>query len=137
MPKSLNKVCLIGHVGKDPETRFTQAGKAVANFSLATTESWKDSNGTKQERTEWHRIVIWGLLAEKVIDPYVKKGDPIYLEGKIQSRKWQDDSGAERTSYEIVCDNVILLGNKGGNGGGGSEPRQTYQQRAEVGDPGF
>jgi single-strand DNA-binding protein len=115
----LNKVMLLGHLGKDPELRHTQGGTAVANFSIATNETWKDKNGEKQERTEWHKIVAWGNLGENTAK-YLNKGSKAYVEGKVQTRKWQDNDGNDRWSTEIVAHNVIFLDSK--SGGGGSRP---------------
>ena len=105
----LNKVHLIGRLGRDPEVRYMPNGDAVCNFSLATNESWKDKNGQKQERTEFHNIVIYRRLAE-IAGQYLKKGSQVYLEGKIQSRKYTDKNGVERTAYEIVCHEMKMLG---------------------------
>ena len=105
----LNKVHLIGRLGRAPETRYLTNGDAVCNFSLATDESWKDKNGQKQEHTEWHAITLYRRLAE-IAGQYLKKGSLIYLEGKIQSRKYTDKQGAERTAYEIVCSEMKMLG---------------------------
>ena len=107
MPKSLNRVCLLGYVGGDPETRSVNSGDLVANFSLATSESWT-KDGEKHERTEWHRIVVWRKLAE-IVQQYVKKGMRIYVEGKLQTRKWDKD-GQTHYATEIVIDNLIMLG---------------------------
>jgi single-strand DNA-binding protein len=108
---SVNKVILVGRLGKDPETRYTGAGQAVCNFSLATDESFKDRNGERQKRTEWHRIVVWAKQAE-IAQQYLKKGSQIYLEGRIQSREWTDKEGQKRTSYEIVATNFRMLGSR-------------------------
>ena len=119
---SVNKVILVGRLGKDPETRYTGAGQAVCNFSLATDESFKDKNGERQKRTEWHKIVIWAKQAE-IAQQYLKKGSQIYLEGRIQSREWTDKEGQKRTSYEIVATNFRMLGSRSdsmGAGGGAS-----------------
>ena len=105
----LNKVTLIGRLGRDPETRYLPNGDAVCNFSLATDKSWKDKNGQKQEHTEWHAITLYRRLAE-IAGQYLKKGSLIYLEGKIQSRKYTDKQGTERTAYEIVCHEMKMLG---------------------------
>lgn len=105
----LNKVTLIGRLGKDPETRYMPQGDVVCNFSLATSESWKDQQGNKQERTEWHNITLYRKTAE-IAAQYLKKGSLVYLEGKIQSRKYTDKTGAERTAYDIVCDVMKMLG---------------------------
>lgn len=106
---SVNKVILIGNLGKDPEVRFTQGGQCVANFSIATTDVWTDRNGQKQERTEWHRIVAWGRLGELARD-YLKKGRPVYIEGRLQTRSWQDQSGATRYTTEVVANALQFLG---------------------------
>ena len=106
---SLNKAILIGRLGRDPEVRYMPNGDAVCNFSLATNESWKDKNGQKQERTEFHNIVIYRRLAE-IAGQYLKKGSQVYLEGKIQSRKYTDKNGTERTAYEIICHEMKMLG---------------------------
>ncbi len=96
---SVNKVILVGRLGRDPETRYTGGGQAVANFSVATDESYKDKNGERQKRTEWHKIVVWGKQAE-IAQQYLKKGSLIFIEGRIQSREWQDKEGQKRTSFE-------------------------------------
>src|SRR3979411_935182 len=108
---SVNKVILVGRLGRDPETRYTGAGQAVCNFSMATDESFKDKNGERQKRTEWHKIVIWAKQA-KIAQQYLKKGSQIYLEGRIQSREWTDKEGQKRTSYEIVATNFRMLGSR-------------------------
>ncbi len=106
---SLNKVLLIGNLGSDPETRFTPSGAQVANFNLATSESWNDKNGQRQERTEWHRIVLWRRLAE-IAGQYLKKGSKIYIEGKLQTRSWEDQQGQKRQTTEIVANTMKMLG---------------------------
>jgi single-strand DNA-binding protein len=108
---SVNKVILVGRLGRDPEVRFTGAGQAVANFSLATDETYKDRNGERQKRTEWHKIVVWGKQAE-IAQQYLKKGSLIFVEGRIQSREWQDKEGQKRTSFEIVATNFRMLGGR-------------------------
>ncbi len=116
--KSLNKATLIGHLGKDPEVSYTASGIAVAKFSLATSERWKDEAGTLQERTEWHNIVAWRKLAE-ICGQYLKKGSKVYLEGKIQTRSWDDkNTGVKRYITEIVLDDLIMLDSKGDSGSG-------------------
>jgi single-strand DNA-binding protein len=113
MAKSLNKVMLIGNLGKDPELRYTTSGIAVATFSLATNESWKDQDGNLQEKTEWHNIVAWKKLAE-ICGEWLKKGKKIYLEGRIQTRSYDDkNTGAKKYITEIVADNIIMLDSKG------------------------
>ena len=109
---SVNKVILVGRLGRDPETRFTSGGQAVANFSIATDETYKDKSGERQKRTEWHKIVVWGKQAE-IAQQYLKKGSLIFLEGRIQSREWQDKEGQKRTSFEIVATNFRMLGGRG------------------------
>lgn len=108
---SVNKVILVGRLGKDPETRYTSGGQAVCNFSLATDETFKDKSGERQKRTEWHKIVVWSKQAE-IAQQYLKKGSQIYLEGRIQSRDWTDKENQKRTSYEIVATNFRMLGSK-------------------------
>lgn len=109
---SVNKAILIGRVGKDPEVRFTQEGKAIANFSIATSENWKDKSGEKQEKTEWHNIVAFGKLAE-IIGEYVKKGSLLYIEGKITTEKWQDkETGKDRYTTKIIAEQMKMLGGK-------------------------
>src|SRR5437667_5803425 len=108
---SVNKVILVGRLGRDPETRYTGGGQAVANFSVATDESYKDKNGERQKRTEWHKIVVWGKQAE-IAQQYLKKGSLIFIEGRIQSREWQDKEGQKRTSFEIVANNFRMLGGR-------------------------
>src|SRR5437763_15635415 len=108
---SVNRVILVGRLGRDPETRYTGSGQAVANFSVATDESYKDKNGERQKRTEWHKIVVWGKQAE-IAQQYLKKGSLIFIEGRIQSREWQDKEGQKRTSFEIVATNFRMLGGR-------------------------
>jgi single-strand DNA-binding protein len=124
---SVNKVILIGNLGADPETRYLPSGDAVTNIRIATTDTWKDKSGEKQEHTEWHRIAFFGKTAE-IAGEYLKKGSPVYVEGRIRTRKWQDKEGQERFSTEIVADRMQLLGARGGGGGGGEsmarEPRE-------------
>ncbi len=116
--KSLNKVTLIGNLGKDPELSYTPAGVAVAKFSVATGERWKDQEGNMQERTEWHNIVAWRKLAE-ICGQYLKKGSKVYLEGKLQTRSWDDkNTGVKRYATDVVADDLIMLDSKGGGSGG-------------------
>src|ERR1700727_1095694 len=116
---SVNKVILVGRLGRDPETRYTGGGQAVANFSVATDETYKDKNGERQKRTEWHKIVVWGKQAE-IAQQYLKKGSLIYLEGRIQSREWQDKEGQKRTSFEIVANGFRFLGSRGDGAAAGA-----------------
>jgi len=113
---SLNKVLLIGNLGKDPEIRYTQNGQAVATFSLATSENWTDQTGNRQERTEWHRIVAWGKLAD-LSQRFLAKGRQVYIEGRIQSREYTDQSGAKRNTTEINASNIVFLGSRASQGG--------------------
>lgn len=106
----INKVILIGNLGKDPELRYTPGGQAVATFSLATTERWNDKNGQRQDRTEWHNIVVWGKLAE-LVNQYLKKGRSAYVEGRITTRSWDDRDGVKKYRTEIVANQVQFLGN--------------------------
>ncbi|AMJ93052.1 single-stranded DNA-binding protein [Alteromonas stellipolaris] len=117
--KGVNKVILVGNLGNDPEVRYMPNGNAVANLSLATSESWKDPQGQMQERTEWHRLTMYRRLAE-IAGEYLKKGSQIYVEGKLQTRKWQDQSGQDRYTTEIIVDQMQMLGGRGGEGGGGN-----------------
>jgi single-strand DNA-binding protein len=113
---SVNKAILIGRLGKDPETRYMTNGEAVTNVSLATSENYKDKSGEKQERTEWHNLVFYRRLAE-IAGEYLKKGSMIYVEGRIQTRKWQDKEGKDRYTTEIVVNEMTMLGSKSAGGG--------------------
>ena len=124
----LNKVILIGRLGRDPETRYMPNGDAVCNFSIATSESWKDQSGQKKERTEWHAINLYRKLAE-IAGQYLKKGSLVYLEGKIQSRKYTGKDGIERTAYEIVCSEMKMLGGRAEGGEGQHNPPPPPQAR--------
>lgn len=119
---SINKVILIGNLGKDPEVRYMPSGKAVSNVSIATTDTWKDRNtGEKQERTEWHNLVFYSPLAE-IVGQYLRKGSSVYVEGRLQTRKWQDKtSGQDRYSTEIVVNDMKMLGGRGERSGGSSD----------------
>lgn len=124
MAGGVNKVIIVGNLGKDPEVRFTPGGAAVANFTMATSESWTDKNGQKQERTEWHRIVAWGKTAE-LCGEYLKKGRQAFIEGKLQTRKWTDKEGKEHYTTEIVADRVVFLGSRS-EGSGARSNDQEY-----------
>lgn len=113
----INKVILIGNLGADPEVRYAQSGTAVANFRIATTETWKKQDGTKEELTEWHRIVAFKRLAE-ICGEYLSKGSRVYIEGKIQTRKWQDKNGQDRYTTEIVANEMKMLSSRSGGDGG-------------------
>src|SRR5215468_6979060 len=123
----VNKVILIGNLGADPELRYTPSGQAVCDLRLATNESWTDKNGQKQERTEWHRVVMWGKPAE-ICKQYLTKGQKLYIEGRLQTRSWDDKEGNKRYSTEIVATDFMFLGGGGGErnaGTGGFEPRAS------------
>ena len=128
--RGLNKVMLIGHVGKDPELKYTPGGKAVATFNVATDESYKDKSGNLQARTEWHRIVTWERRAE-VMGEYLKKGQLVYVEGRLQTRSWDDKDGNKRYMTEIVADNVQFLGGKKSEAGGASSTAASVPPPAE------
>jgi single-strand DNA-binding protein len=116
---SVNKVILVGNLGRDAELRYTPGGAPVATLNMATTEVWNDKTGQKQEKTEWHRIVLWGKTAES-LNEYLTKGKQIYVEGRLQTRQWDDKDGIKRYTTEIRGDRIVLLG--GGGGGGGARP---------------
>ena len=126
----VNKVILVGNLGSDPQVRYTPGGQAVANFNIATSERFNNKAGEKEERTEWHRIVAWGKLAE-ICQQYLKKGKQVYIEGRLQTRQWEDQQGQKRQTTEIVAQTMQMLGRVGdtpGGGGGGGDfvPSQDY-----------
>ena len=135
---SLNKVMLIGNLGKDPEVRYTASGQAVASFSMATSEKFKNKSGEWEERTEWHRITLWGKQAE-IAGEYLAKGRTVFIEGRLQTRKWTDRDGNEKYSTEIVGERMQMLGGKGESSGGGaarrSEPAHGGDQTVSYDDP--
>ncbi|MCK5610003.1 single-stranded DNA-binding protein [Candidatus Pacearchaeota archaeon] len=114
----VNKVILVGNLGRDPEVRYTKSGQAVASFSIATSEKWTGKDGNKEEKTEWHRIVAWGKLGE-ICGEYLSKGKQVYLEGRLQTREWEDNNGNKKQTTEIVASNMTMLGQAGGSGGSG------------------
>jgi len=131
--RSLNKVTLIGNLGNDPEVRSTTGGNRVATFSLATSRSWNDASGSKQEKTEWHRCVVWNTKTSQladIVEKYVKKGDKLHVEGRIEYRQWQDKDGQTRYSTEINVRELIMLGSRGGGGGGDYESTEGGSRRA-------
>lgn len=128
---SVNKVILVGNLGRDPETRYTTSGDAVTNIRLATTDTWKDKAGEKQERTEWHNIVFYGRQAE-IAGEYLKKGRQIYVEGRLQTRKWQDKEGQDRYTTEIIADRMQMLGSREG---GGAALAAEPSERASAAEP--
>jgi len=135
MARGVNKVILVGNLGKDPEVRYTPGGSAVANVTIATSDQWKDKQtGEQQERTEWHRVVFFNRLAE-VVAEYVKKGQQIYVEGRIQTRKWQDQSGQDRWTTEIVANEMQMLGGRSGGGGGGGSGAGGFDQGMDQSTP--
>jgi len=117
---SVNKVIIVGNLGRDPETRYMPDGGAITNISVATTDKWKDKNGEMQEKTEWHRVAFFGKLAE-IAGEYLKKGSQVYVEGRLQTRKWQDKDGADKYTTEIVASQMQMLGSRQGMGGGDRE----------------
>ena len=129
---SVNKVILVGNLGRDAEMRFTPGGAAVATLNLATTEVWNDKAGQKQEKTEWHRIVLWGKTAES-LNEYLTKGKQIYVEGRLQTRKWQDKDGQDKYTTEIRGDRIVLLGGGGGGGGGARQQNRSAGAGASSG----
>jgi single-strand DNA-binding protein len=128
MARGINKVILVGNLGSDPEVRYTASGDAVANVNVATAESWKDKQtGEKQERTEWHRVVMFKRLGE-IAGEYLKKGSQVYIEGKLQTRKWQDKNGNDRYTTEIVANDMQMLGSRGGSTAYNNEPAPASAQ---------
>jgi single-strand DNA-binding protein len=131
MARGVNKVILVGNLGKDPEVRYMPNGNAVANITVATSESWKDKQtGEPQEKTEWHRVVLFRRLGE-IAGEYLKKGSQVYIEGKLQTRKWQDNAGNDRYTTEIVADNMQMLGGRGGGGTAGFAPDAAPAQSSQ------
>jgi single-strand DNA-binding protein len=131
---SLNKVMLIGHLGKDPEVRYTPDGAAVASFSLATSENWTDKNGTRQERTEWHNIVAWSKLAD-LSKRFLTKGRQVYIEGRIQSRDWNDRDGNKRRTTEIIATQLVLLGSRSQGMENNAQPMAASSRSQEEDQP--
>jgi single-strand DNA-binding protein len=128
---SVNKVILVGNLGRDPETRYNPEGGAITNISVATTDTWKDkASGEKQERTEWHRVVFFSRLAE-IAGEYLKKGSQVYVEGSLRTRKWKDKEGQERTTTEIVADRMQMLGSRQGSGSGEAGGRDRSSEAKE------
>ena len=128
MARGINKVILIGNLGQDPEVKYMPSGGAVTNVTIATSESWKDKNtGESQERTEWHRVVFFRRLAE-IAGEYLKKGSKVYIEGRLQTRKWQDQQGNDRYTTEIIANEMQMLDGRGGGGGGGMGGGNDYNQ---------
>jgi len=135
MARGINKVILIGNLGKDPETRYTPAGLAITNITLATTESWKDKQtGERQDKTEWHRIAMFGKLAE-ISAEYLRKGSQVYIEGRIQTRKWQDQQGQDKYSTEIVANDMQMLGGRAGAGAPAMGDASRSKAPAQASEP--
>jgi single-strand DNA-binding protein len=136
MARGVNKVILVGNLGRDPEVRYMPSGNAVANVTLATTESWKDKQtGEKQERTEWHNVVFYSRLAE-IAGEYLKKGSQVYVEGSLRTRKWQDKSGNDRYTTEIIASEMQMLGGRSGSTGyaaGDAKPPMAEQSASSAG----
>ncbi|MFT5671338.1 MAG: single-strand DNA-binding protein, partial [Glaciecola sp.] len=126
--RGVNKVIIVGNLGNDPEIRYMPNGNAVANLSIATSESWKDQQGAQQERTEWHKVTMYRRLAE-IAGEYLKKGSQIFIEGKLQTRKWQDQQGNDRYTTEIIADNMQMMGGGGQGGGQNAQGGGGHQQR--------
>lgn len=128
----VNKVILVGNLGRDPELKYTAGGQAVATLNLATSRRFKDRDGNQQEQTEWHRIVAWGRTAE-VVNQYARKGRQLYVEGRLQTRQWEDRDGHKRYTTEVVADSIQLLGPRGGSseGGGGGGGESSYAEPTE------
>lgn len=139
MARGINKVIIVGNVGGDPETRYMPSGSAVTNLTIATNESWKDKQtGEQKERTEWHRVAMFNRLAE-IAAEYLRKGSQVYIEGKLRTRKWQDKSGNDRYTTEIIADEMQMLGGRGGSGGGGNfggSSQGSSQDGGQSGGPG-
>ncbi len=134
MARGVNKVILIGNLGQDPESRTTPGGTTVTNIRVATTDAWTDrQSGEKKEQTEWHTVVMWSRLGE-IAAEYLRKGSQVYIEGRLQTRKWQDKSGNDRYSTEIVASDMQMLGGRGGGGGGGAaqETRDTRESKGRA-----
>lgn len=126
---SLNKALVAGYLGKDPELRYLGNGEAVANLSVATSESWKDKHGEKQEKTEWHRVTLYRKTAE-VAGEYLKKGSQVLIEGRLETRKWTDKSGVERYTTGIICDKLVMMDRKGGGGDDDDRPQGKPQGKS-------
>jgi len=131
---SLNKVMIIGNLGKDPEVRYTTSGAAVASFSVATTEKFKNKSGEWEEKTEWHNVTLWSRLAE-IAGEYLSKGKTVYIEGRLQTRKWQDKDGKDRYTTEIVGEKMQMLSTKGEGGGRSGGGRSGGEPTAAYDDP--
>lgn len=135
MARGINKVILVGNLGADPETRYSANGAAITNIRIATTEAWRDKqSGEMQERTEWHRVVFFSRLAE-IAGEYLRKGSQVYIEGRLQTRKWQDQSGQDRYTTEVVANEMQMLGSRGGDGGGSGADESGFRDSAKPAKP--
>ena len=135
MARGINKVILVGNLGKDPEVRYMPSGGAVANLTIATSETWKDKqSGQNQEKTDWHRVVMFNRLGE-IAGEYLKKGSQVYIEGKLQTRKWQDQQGQDKYTTEIVANEMQMLGGRSGGAQAGGQQYQQPQQQAPAQQP--
>lgn len=141
MARGINKVILVGNLGGDPETRYSSSGSAICNITIATSDSWRDKqSGEQQERTEWHRVVMFNKLGE-IAGQYLRKGSQVYIEGRLQTRKWQDKSGQDRYTTEIVANEMQMLGGRGGessagfNPGGGAKAERNYSSAPAASAP--
>lgn len=130
---SVNKVILIGNLGKDPETKYMTNGDAITNITIATTDTWKDKNGEKQEKTEWHRVVFYRKLAE-IAGEFLKKGSSAYIEGRLETRKWTDKAGVERYTTQIICDEMKMLGSKQGSAAAPENNADSQKQQKPTGN---
>ena len=131
---SVNKVILVGNLGRDAELRYTPGGAAVATLNMATTETWTDKSGQRQEKTEWHRVVFWGKVAESLTE-YLTKGKQVYVEGRLETRQWNDKDGNKRYTTEIKGDKIVLLGSAGGGRGAGGASRGGGEESMGGGQP--
>jgi single-strand DNA-binding protein len=135
MARGVNKVILVGNLGQDPESRTTPGGTTVTNIRIATTDSWTDKqSGEKKEQTEWHTVVMWNRLGE-IAAEYLRKGSQVYIEGRLQTRKWQDKEGKDRYSTEVVASDMQMLGGRGGGGGAAQETRDSREGQSRGGAP--
>jgi single-strand DNA-binding protein len=133
MARGVNKVILVGNLGQDPESRTTPGGTTVTNIRIATTDSWTDKqSGEKKEQTEWHTVVMWNRLGE-IAAEYLRKGSQVYIEGRLQTRKWQDKEGKDRYSTEVVASDMQMLGGRGGGGGAAQETRDSREGQSRGG----
>lgn len=130
MARGLNKVMVIGHLGRDPEMRYTPSGRPVTTFSVATSRNWKTSDGERRSETEWFNIVAWGSLAE-ICNQYLKKGQQVYIEGRLQTRRWEDDEGQKRSSVEVVAKEMVMLGDRRKSDENDSESEMDHDEEEE------